>query len=125
MLTSRRVWLLFVPFFCMNFGWYFYITWLPTYLREARHVSLEKGALLAGLPLFFGGLGSLFSGLIATRAAEWLGNTTRARRALAVTWPSAPALMAAMCAPAAQPYPTIPTLNCFINLRCLTLAAAM
>jgi len=95
LLTSPRIWLLFVPFFCMNFGWYFYITWLPTYLREARHVSLEKGALLAGLPLFFGGLGSLFSGLIATRAAEWLGSTARARRALAVTGLAAAAIMLA------------------------------
>jgi len=85
MLTSPRVWLLCVPFFCMNYGWYFYVTWLPTYLREARDVSLEKGAFLAGLPLFFGGLGSLFSGLIAIRAAKWFGNMARARRVLACT----------------------------------------
>jgi len=83
--ASPRVWLLCVPFFCMNYGWYFYVTWLPTYLREARDVSLEKGAFLAGLPLFFGGLGSLFSGLIAARAAKWFGNTARARRVLACT----------------------------------------
>ncbi len=93
LLTSPRIWLLFVPFFCMNYGWYFYVTWLPTYLREARHVSLEKSALLAGLPLFFGGLGSLFSGLIATRAAKWLGNTTCARRALAFTGLAGAAVM--------------------------------
>ena len=85
MLTSPRVWLLCIPFFCMNYGWYFYVTWLPTYLREARDVSLEKGAFLAGLPLFFGGLGSLFSGLIAERAAKWFGNPARARRVLACT----------------------------------------
>lgn len=93
MLTSRRVWLLCIPFFCMNYGWYFYVTWLPTYLREARGVSLEKGALLAGLPLFFGGLGSLFSGLIAIRAGEWFGNPARARRVLACTGLAAASVM--------------------------------
>ncbi len=93
MLSSPRIWLLFVPYWCMNYGWYFYVTWLPTYLREVRHVSLEKGALLAGLPLFFGGLGSLFTGLIATRAANWLGSTARARRALAFIGLAAAAAM--------------------------------
>jgi len=55
LLTSPNIWLLWLPFFCMNYGWYFYITWLPTYLREARGVSLTKGAMLAGLPLLIGG----------------------------------------------------------------------
>src|SRR5262249_17881048 len=82
-LTSPTVWFLWVQYFCMSYGWYFYITWLPTYLREARHVDLTKGAVLAGLPLFFGGLGSLVAGLLATRAATWLGNTARARRVMA------------------------------------------
>ena len=82
-LGSRTAWLLWLQYFCISYGWYFYITWLPTYLREGRHVALEKSALLAGLPLFFGGLGCLFSGMVAARLATWLGGTARARRLLA------------------------------------------
>jgi MFS family permease len=85
-LGSPRIWLLFVPYWCMNYGWYFYVTWLPTYLREARHVSIEKGALLAGLPLFFGGLGSLFSGLVATRAPRAFAVTGLATAAVMLCW---------------------------------------
>ena len=45
-------------YFCLSYGWYFYITWLPTYLREARHLEITSTALLGVLPLFFGGLGN-------------------------------------------------------------------
>jgi len=64
-LRSRTVWLLFVQYFCFGYGWYFYITWLPTYLREARGLTLQKGALLSGLPLFFGGFACILSGWLA------------------------------------------------------------
>ncbi len=39
----------------LSYGWYFYVTWLPTYLREARGTSVKMGAVLAGLPLLLGG----------------------------------------------------------------------
>jgi MFS family permease len=80
---SPVVWLLWAQYACLSYGWYFYITWLPTYLRDARGVSLKQGALLAGLPLFFGGIGCLASGLFSTRLARAVG-VVRARRLLAI-----------------------------------------
>ena len=80
---SRQVFLLCVQYFCLSYGWYFYITWLPTYLNEERGVALQKGALLAGLPLFLGGLGSVFSGFITPHVSRALGSTAKARRLLA------------------------------------------
>src|SRR5205814_9141067 len=47
--------------------WYFYITWLPTYLHEAHAQSPARAATLAGLPLLFGGIGSLTTGLAPKR----------------------------------------------------------
>ena len=82
-LAGPTVWLLWLQYFCVSYGWYFYITWLPTYLREARHVELMKGALLAGVPLFFGGIGCVFTGLITSRVAVWLDSTAQARRLMA------------------------------------------
>lgn len=83
LLRSRTVWLLWLQYFCMSYGWYFYVTWLPTYLRDARHVPLEKSAVLAGLPLFFGGFGAIAGGW----AVKWLGDkwndVRRARRTTA------------------------------------------
>jgi hypothetical protein len=40
-------------------------------------------AALAGIPLFFGGLGSLFCGLISGRVARLLGSTLATRRTMA------------------------------------------
>lgn len=103
------VWLLWLQYFCMNYGWYFYITWLPTYLKEVRGVSVKESpflaaldpflslfgnekvvqdlklAVLAGIPLLFGGLGSLFCGSLANWFAKKLGGTARARKILGFT----------------------------------------
>lgn len=85
LVRSPTVWLLWLQYFCMSWGWYFYITWLPTYLREARGISLAKSALLAGLPLFFGGIGCFVGGWAAKRLAEKFQNVARARRLVACT----------------------------------------
>jgi ACS family glucarate transporter-like MFS transporter len=81
--TSGTVWLLWAQYACLSYGWYFYITWLPTYLRDARGLGLKQGAVLAGLPLFFGGVGCLMCGYLAPHIARWVGSVARARRILA------------------------------------------
>lgn len=83
-LSSSSFWMLCWQYFFLAYGAFFYITWLPTYLQEARHVELEKGAFLSAFPLFFAGLGSLFCGFFLARLAEWIGGPLRARRTLAL-----------------------------------------
>lgn len=80
---SGTVWLLWIQYFCISYGWYFYITWLPTYIQEARGQSMERSAFLAGMPLFFGGLGSLFCGFFLTHLERRLSDGRKARRVLA------------------------------------------
>src|SRR5262249_4205293 len=70
-LRLRSAWLLWMNWFCYSYGFYFYLTWLPTYLQQARHLDLRRSAALAGLPLFSAGMGSIFSGFICA----WLINT--------------------------------------------------
>jgi sugar phosphate permease len=86
-LKSPQVWLLCGQYFCLSYSWYFYITWLPTYLREARHLDShnKEFAIYAGLPLFLGGIGSLFSGFISKPITRWTGSVARTRRLLACT----------------------------------------
>lgn len=83
LLRSRTVWLLFVQYFCFGYGWYFYITWLPTYVKEARGLELQKGALLAGLPLFFGGIACMLSGWLAGWLVRRGWALARVRRGIA------------------------------------------
>jgi len=42
----------------VHFYWY----WLPEYLKRERHFSMEKIALLAGIPFLFAGLGNILGG---------------------------------------------------------------
>jgi MFS transporter, ACS family, glucarate transporter len=83
--SRPAVWLLWMQYACLSYGWWFYITWLPTYLRDVRELGLKQGAFLAGLPLFLGGLGCLVSGYLAPHLARRAGGIGRARRILAVT----------------------------------------
>lgn len=66
-LLTRPVAILGLQYFCFSYVWYFYITWLPTYLREGRAQSPGRAAALAVLPLLFGGFGSLVAGLAPRR----------------------------------------------------------
>jgi predicted MFS family arabinose efflux permease len=108
LLSSPSVWLLWAQYFCLTYGWFFYITWLPTYLTETRGIALDQNALmgwleewlkrmfsdeathkilvaaLAGVPLFFGGLGSSLCGLITPRLLRASGSLTWTRRVLAL-----------------------------------------
>jgi len=83
---NPSVLLVMAQYFLLSYGWWFYIQWLPTYLKEARGFALQKdalmGAALAGLPLFLGGIGCLVGGLLQPRLVRLVGNVTRARRAI-------------------------------------------
>ena len=81
--SRSSIWLLGVQYICLSYGWYFYITWLPTYLREMRGTSIKMGALLAGLPLLLGGVGCLISGWTIPRLARLIG-VNLARRVIAM-----------------------------------------
>ncbi len=83
-LRSRSAWLLWANWFCYSYGFYFYLTWLPTYLQQARHLDLRRSAALAGLPLLSAGLGSLFSGFVCAWLMRTRGRVALTRRATAI-----------------------------------------
>lgn len=51
MMRSRNLWVVCGMYFSAIYGWYFYITWLPTYLLKARGLDLKAVGWLAALPL--------------------------------------------------------------------------
>jgi hypothetical protein len=67
------------------FGWYFYLTWLPTYLQEHHRLTPTESAAYAVFPLFFNGIGSLFCGLATPVVTRITGDDTRTRRVMAIT----------------------------------------
>jgi MFS transporter, ACS family, glucarate transporter len=83
--SQQSVWLLSIQYMCLAYGWWFYINWLPTYLRTARGTTVTMGALLAGLPLLLGGVGCLVSAWAIPRLASRLRSVALARRVVAIT----------------------------------------
>jgi len=84
-IRSRSVWLLWAQYFCLTYPWYFYITWLPTYLAERRHLTDAEVARFATLPLFLGGVGCLFSGWVSKYIVNWVGSSSRTRKLIATS----------------------------------------
>jgi MFS family permease len=84
-LHSRSAWLLWANWFCYSYGFYFYLTWLPTYLQQARHLDIRRSAVLAGLPLLSAGCGSVFSGFVCAWLLRSGGRVGVIRRVMAIT----------------------------------------
>ncbi len=72
-LTNRSVWGLAMATFWSAFGWYFFVTWLPTYLEKSRGLSLDSVASWAGLPLALGVIGCALGGWLSDRLLKTLG----------------------------------------------------
>jgi ACS family glucarate transporter-like MFS transporter len=100
-LASPSLWLLSLQWFCHFFAFYFYITWLPTYLQQIRGVEVRRSALLAGLPVLTAALGSLAGGWALAGAIRRLRDIRRARKLVAyISYIAAAVLMLLAIRPA-------------------------
>jgi MFS family permease len=81
LIRSRTIWLLWVQYFLISYPWYFYITWLPKFLKDQYPTlsDTERG-YLAVFPLFFGGVGSLFCAWVSGHIRRWTGSVRTTRR---------------------------------------------
>ena len=61
-LLSPNLLVICAMYFCMAYTLYFNLTWLPTYLKEARGFSVKQAGGIAGLILLTGAAGSLAGG---------------------------------------------------------------
>ena len=76
--TARMV-ALCAMYFGAIYGWYFYLTWLPTYLLRARGFDLHAVGWLAALPLLAIALGSLVGGSLSDVLTRRFGARTGLR----------------------------------------------
>ena len=72
-LLSRSLWLNSVAQFCVNVGWAFLLTWLPTYLRDSKGVDLNTGAVMVSLVLACGMAGQLIGGWASDASVRRFG----------------------------------------------------
>jgi MFS transporter, ACS family, D-galactonate transporter len=76
----RTVWGMMLGFFSLNFVIYFFITWFPTYLVNARHFSLLNLGLFGMIPPLCGVIGELLGGYVSDRLVRRGMSLTAARK---------------------------------------------
>ena len=85
-LANYNIWIICLMYFCFNYGWYFNVTYLPSYMNE--RFSLDNtsllGAIYKGGPLWAGAIGCGLGGLGADYLTRLIGNRFTARRIICV-----------------------------------------
>jgi len=64
LLMQRDIFFLGLQYFGFSYTWYFYVTWLPTWLQRVHGLTKLEAAGYAMLPLLLGGVGSIVSGML-------------------------------------------------------------
>ncbi|HLH91161.1 MAG TPA: MFS transporter [Xanthobacteraceae bacterium] len=84
LIKSPNMWAIMCAYFTYVYCLWIFLSWLPSYLVEARHFTLVKSGWLASLPLLAGVIGDTAGGL----ATDWLlrktGSAKIARRSVAI-----------------------------------------
>ncbi|WP_068717461.1 MFS transporter [Vibrio tritonius] len=65
LLASRMMLGIYLGQYCINALTYFFITWFPVYLVQARHMSILEAGFIAAIPAICGFLGGISGGVIS------------------------------------------------------------
>lgn len=80
----RRMWLVTFVDFCYGWSLWVFLTWLPSYLKDARGFNLKQLALFTTLPLLAGVIGDTLGGVVSDFIYRRTGNLKLARRLMLV-----------------------------------------
>jgi ACS family glucarate transporter-like MFS transporter len=81
LLKSRMMIGVYLGQYCINAITYFFITWFPVYLVQARGMSILKAGMVASVPAICGFLGGVLGGVISDYLMRRTDNLTFARKA--------------------------------------------
>jgi MFS family permease len=82
LLTNRNLIGICLGFFCFDYYWYLFVTWLPDYLVTVRHLTILRAGFYAALPFFVFGASEPVGGWIADRLIRHGWNETRTRKGI-------------------------------------------
>jgi len=83
-LTSPMVLGIAFAFFASNYILYFFLSWLPSYLVDVRHLDIRSMSILGSIPWIMGLLGCTLGGLFSDALLARTGNPTFARKIIVV-----------------------------------------
>jgi len=81
LLKQRMLVGIYIGQFCITTLTYFFITWFPVYLVQARHMSILKGGFAAALPALCGSVGGILGGVSSDELLRRGHSLTFARKA--------------------------------------------
>jgi ACS family glucarate transporter-like MFS transporter len=94
LVRSANLWALCLVSFCLSFCWYFFVTFLPKFLKEQYQIDYANSEILTGLPLLAGGIACLAGGRISDHLIRRTHRQRWGRSLLGITGCSAAALCA-------------------------------
>ncbi|GAB5095665.1 MFS transporter [Caballeronia sp. TF1N1] len=80
LLTNRMLLGVYLAQFCINVLTYFFLTWFPIYLVQARHMTILQAGLIASLPAICGFLGGVLGGVLSDSLIRHGRSVTFARK---------------------------------------------
>jgi MFS family permease len=81
LVLSPNLWAIYLAGATISFSWYFYVTFLPKYLKEQYEVDYRDSEIMVGLPLLVGGVSCLIGGRLSDYLVQRL-NSKRWGRSL-------------------------------------------
>jgi MFS transporter, ACS family, glucarate transporter len=78
--TSVNLWSFFWMYFASSFGFWFLLTWLPTYLIQRYGISAQRSGFYAALPLAVGAVSNVIGGALSDSLVRRTGSLRWGRR---------------------------------------------
>jgi nitrate/nitrite transporter NarK len=79
-ILSPNLWSIFWMYSATSYGFWFLVTWLPTYLMQQHGVSTQRTGMYAALPLAVGAVSSLTGGALSDLLVRRIGSLKWGRR---------------------------------------------
>ena len=80
LLSNRMLVGIYIGQYCITTLTWFFLTWFPVYLNQARHMSIMKVGFIAALPGLCGSLGGILGGVVSDRLLRAGHTLTFARK---------------------------------------------
>ncbi|MEW9673063.1 MFS transporter [Ammoniphilus sp. 3BR4] len=73
-----------VSLFCFNYILFFFLTWFPTYLTDAKNLSIAEMSIVTSIPWLVGALGYTFGGVLIDTIYKLTGRQLFSRKIVLV-----------------------------------------
>jgi ACS family glucarate transporter-like MFS transporter len=60
-------------YICGSFGWSFFVSWMPRYMKDVHKIAFEKSEWSSALPLLCGGMACLVGGVLSDAVVKRTG----------------------------------------------------